>query len=101
MWPCAPAPPDLHVRIDRLLARMRFDGNEQLYFHAAITGGTFGTGTGEELASTLDSNVGSYTPASLAFTKKSKRGTAAPKKNMEIICMRLRKAQEASHEQDR
>ena len=36
-----------------------------------------------------------------AFKKKSTRGTATPKKDMELIRMRLRKAQEASHEQDR
>ena len=36
-----------------------------------------------------------------AFKKKSKRGTATPKQDMDVIRTRLRKAQEASHEQDR
>ena len=36
-----------------------------------------------------------------AFKKKSKRGTSTPKKDMDVIRRRLRKAQEASNEQAR
>jgi phage-related protein len=35
-----------------------------------------------------------------AFKKKSKRGTATPKKDMDVIRRRLRTAQEASNERD-
>jgi len=36
-----------------------------------------------------------------AFKKKSKKGIATPKKDMDLIRARLRRAQEASHEQNR
>lgn len=52
----------LHVRIGSLVASMRFDGNDQFYFRATIIGGTFGHGTGEELASPPDSPAGTYRP---------------------------------------
>ncbi|SFH38394.1 NUDIX domain-containing protein [Actinopolymorpha cephalotaxi] len=48
------------VRIDGLVAVVRFRGREQHYFLARSTGGTFGTGDGPEMGSPVDSDSGSY-----------------------------------------
>ena len=50
----------LEVEIIRPVARATFGHNEQLYFLARSTGGTFGTGHGDELIGEPLSQAGSY-----------------------------------------
>jgi len=50
------------VRLGELLSIVHFDGNEQYYFAARITAGRFGTGRGDELSSSAESESGSYSP---------------------------------------
>ncbi len=52
----------VEVRLEGLVAESSFRGRRQLYYLARIVGGRFGTGTGEEMSSTFDSERGSYTP---------------------------------------
>src|SRR5690606_25698570 len=52
----------VHVVGDRLVADLTYRGRRQLYYRARIVGGRFGTGNGEEMSSTADSERGSYTP---------------------------------------
>lgn len=52
----------VEVRIGELVARSGPVGRPQSYYLADIVSGAFGTGTGEELASTEVSEIGSYTP---------------------------------------
>lgn len=52
----------LVVRLDWLVATVEFKGNEQHYYLGTVTGGEFGSGTGEELRFGSDSPSGSYTP---------------------------------------
>ena len=52
----------VHVVVDRLVADLTYRGRRQLYYRARIVGGRFGTGNGEEMSSTADSERGSYTP---------------------------------------
>ena len=50
----------LDVEIGRLVARATFGRSEQLYFLARATGGTFGTGAGEEMTGGAAGPAGSY-----------------------------------------
>jgi len=52
----------LEVAIERLVADVEHRGRRQYYYLARIVGGRFGTGTGEEMSSPVDSARGSYTP---------------------------------------
>ncbi len=52
----------LRVDLGELLAVVRFEESQQYYFRAAVTGGSFGTGTGIELGSPEESETGSYRP---------------------------------------
>ncbi len=51
----------LQVNLKQLVARLEWHGKPQYYFLAEITGGTFGTGTGEELT-TPHAEKGTYHP---------------------------------------
>lgn len=55
------------VRLERLLATVEFGGNEQYYYLASVTGGTFGTGVGPEFAFSVDSPRGSYESVWMKF----------------------------------
>jgi 8-oxo-dGTP diphosphatase len=57
------------VRVGRLLGTVTRDQSIQLYFDAEITGGEFGTGTGEEMASSAVSDRGSYEPVWMSVTQ--------------------------------
>lgn len=50
------------VRVARLVAEVWFRGDRQFFFLVEQTGGTFGSGAGEEFASGLDPARGSYEP---------------------------------------
>jgi len=52
----------LRVGIDRPVAVVTFGGNEQVYLLAHPIGGTFGTGTGEEMTGRDVAGHGSYAP---------------------------------------
>ena len=52
----------IEVRVIRLAVEVWFRGNQQFFFLVEQTGGTFGTGTGEEFASTADPARGTYDP---------------------------------------
>lgn len=52
----------LKVTIQRLLARVKFQGREQYYFYARATGGHFGTGSGPEMTGKYPAERGTYTP---------------------------------------
>lgn len=52
----------VHVELERLIAELTFRGDKQYFYLARITGGQFGTGTGEEYQSTADSVNGTYLP---------------------------------------
>jgi 8-oxo-dGTP pyrophosphatase MutT (NUDIX family) len=52
----------INVELARLLATVRFGDEAQHYHLANIVGGSFGTGTGEELASPMSAERGSYVP---------------------------------------
>ncbi len=52
----------LEVVLDRLVADLSYRGRRQFYYLARIVGGRFGSGTGEEMSSAVDSVRGSYTP---------------------------------------
>lgn len=52
----------LEVKVGELVARAGPVRRPQSYYRADVVSGTFGTGTGEELASTETSEIGSYTP---------------------------------------
>lgn len=57
----------LHVRLERLGAVSEFREVKHYFFLARMTGGTFGTGTGQELSYKDDSPAGSYTPVWVAL----------------------------------
>jgi mutator protein MutT len=50
------------VRVIQLAAEIWFRGNQQFFFLVEQTGGEFGTGQGEEFASTADPARGTYEP---------------------------------------
>ena len=52
----------VQVLVGRMVAEIWFNGQPQYYFLAEITGGTFGTGHGKEMASSSNSDQGSYQP---------------------------------------
>ena len=52
----------VQVSVGRMVAEIWFNGQPQYYFLAELTGGTFGTGHGKEMASSSNSNQGSYQP---------------------------------------
>ena len=56
----------VHVEIQTLAAVVRFHNEGQYYYHATISGGQFGMGTGEEFSSDRRSARGSYRPLWLA-----------------------------------
>ncbi len=55
------------VQIERLIAQ-RDSEPKQAFFSAKIIDGEFGSGCGEELSSSLDSERGSYTPVWFAIS---------------------------------
>lgn len=55
------------VRIERIVATVRFGERIQLFFAAAATGGVFGTGTGAELSDPESAPDGSYVPLWVPF----------------------------------
>ena len=52
----------IHVKVIRLAAEIWFNGRQQFFFLVEQTGGTFGTGAGEEFASDRDPARGTYDP---------------------------------------
>jgi len=58
--------PGVHVMLDRLAAVITFRNQDQYYYHARISAGVFGSGTGEELSSDPTTARGSYRPLWLA-----------------------------------
>ena len=52
----------IQVRVMRQVATVWFNGNRQDYFLVEQTGGTFGTGSGEEFTSGYDAMHGTYHP---------------------------------------
>src|SRR4051795_5826051 len=52
----------VHVELQALAAVIMFRDGEQYYYHAVISTGQFGTGTGEEFTSAPTSMRGSYRP---------------------------------------
>lgn len=52
----------VHVELQMLAALVRFDNDNQYYYHAKINAGQFGAGTGEEFGSAPCSVRGSYRP---------------------------------------
>ena len=52
----------LTVTVGHLVADVRYNGNQQLYFAAEITGGAFGAGQGAEILGQVAPDAGSYTP---------------------------------------
>lgn len=61
----------LHAEIQRLLAIVVFNGRKQFYFLVTRVGGTFGTGSGEELESSKESEAGVYLPEWMPFQSLS------------------------------
>ncbi len=59
----------VHVKLDKLAALIEFNGNQQYYYFATITGGVFGSGTGPEYSYSPESERGSYTPIWLDISK--------------------------------
>jgi 8-oxo-dGTP diphosphatase len=56
------------VALGQKLAVVSFGGAEQHYFQAEILSGTFGMGTGPEMAQSAGADGGSYTPVWVALT---------------------------------
>ena len=52
----------LYVEVERLVATVAFQGRKQYYFLVSKVNGEFGTGLGEELKSSKDSEDGAYLP---------------------------------------
>ena len=52
----------LNIAIERLLARVVYQGREQYYFSARVTGGHFGTGRGPEMTGKYPPERGIFTP---------------------------------------
>lgn len=52
----------IQVRVIKHVATVWFSGNRQEYFLVEQTGGTFGTGSGEEFSSGYDETHGTYLP---------------------------------------
>ena len=52
----------VEVKVIRLAAEVWLNGKQQFFFLVEQTGGTFGTGAGEEFASGLDPARGTYDP---------------------------------------
>jgi 8-oxo-dGTP diphosphatase len=48
--------------VKKLVAEVRYGSKPQYYFVVERVGGQFGTGAGEEMANTSDSESGSYLP---------------------------------------
>jgi 8-oxo-dGTP pyrophosphatase MutT (NUDIX family) len=61
---------ELGVRVElQGLVAKRISEPQQVFFSATITGGEFGSGTGEELSSGIESDRGSYTPVWLPLDR--------------------------------
>lgn len=58
----------VRVRLDGLLADVRYREKRHLFYRATVVGGEFGTGTGAELASQAASRSGSYEPVWVPLT---------------------------------
>ena len=52
----------VEVRLEALLAVVRFGEREQFFYAAGITGGEFGAGRGEEFTAERQAGRGTYTP---------------------------------------
>ena len=52
----------IEAKVIRLAAELWFNGDQQFFFLVEQTGGTFGTGAGEEFASDRDPARGTYDP---------------------------------------
>jgi len=52
----------IQVQVVKQVATVWFNGNRQEYFLVEQTGGTFGTGSGEEFTSGYDETHGTYNP---------------------------------------
>lgn len=61
------------VSIVELLAIVHFGESTQYYFSARLTGGRFGTGKGEELSASAESETGSYTPVWIPASQLTQR----------------------------
>jgi 8-oxo-dGTP pyrophosphatase MutT (NUDIX family) len=52
----------VEIEVGEQIAEDRYEGRRNVFFTARLIGGTFGSGTGEEMDSTADSPWGSYKP---------------------------------------
>ncbi len=55
------------MTVNSLLGTVTFGPSLQTYYAVSMTGGSFGTGTGPEMASSADSDIGSYEPVWIAL----------------------------------
>lgn len=59
----------LQVAVGRLAARTWFHGREQLYYLCSVTGGQFGSGTGQEIIGPFNPQAGTYLPVWLPVSE--------------------------------
>jgi 8-oxo-dGTP pyrophosphatase MutT (NUDIX family) len=59
----------LHVEIIRLIGTVTYGTSTQMYFEVRATGGAFGTGSGAEMSSSAESDLGSYEPIWLSVNE--------------------------------
>jgi 8-oxo-dGTP pyrophosphatase MutT (NUDIX family) len=73
----------LEVIVGRKIAEVVFEGKSQLFFLAEITGGTFGTGIGEEFNNPPSSH-GTYEPVWILVSELRKHN-AVPREVVELV----------------
>ncbi len=59
----------LHVQPGRLIGDFTHNNERHLFYLAHVTGGRFGTGTGEEYTGSLRESMGTYEPVWLSITE--------------------------------
>jgi mutator protein MutT len=74
----------VEVKAIRLAAEVWFNGKQQFFFLVEQTGGTFGTGAGEEFASGLDPARGTYEPIWMPLAQVTAQNVL-PKQVAELV----------------
>ncbi|MBI5933787.1 MAG: NUDIX domain-containing protein [Chloroflexi bacterium] len=74
----------VEVKVIRLAAEIWFNGKQQFFFLVEQTGGTFGTGAGEEFASDRDPARGTYDPVWMPLAQVAAQNVL-PKQVAELV----------------
>jgi 8-oxo-dGTP pyrophosphatase MutT (NUDIX family) len=74
----------VEIEVGEQIAEDRYEGRRNVFFTATLAGGSFGSGTGDEMDSTADSPWGSYKPCWIPVNELD-RHTIYPEFLTEIV----------------